>query len=411
MESNGKGVSIDGIPLPFDTGEIDFGEPGEIVSNHDELMCNFFAQADALAYGKTPEELRANGVPDFLTPHKLVVLPLGTDHAHCFYGQVSGEGNHFPDKSKDILELTDYAVQLLALYEHRVATMGFISGINSFDQWGLDLGKRLRSAFASARASTGEWKQLHGNQHRFFSGFASSVMASAPHLSLPLAASSSQFSKPQVYWKLVQFAALPASCRIGKISFYGSEIGAAGVHFSGSRLSSLANNRRRRFHEEDGSRRNKLKKVGVWRAAAGEINRKSWDFGRFVNKLLFFNGPPSLQKFVASVVQAMTGRTDQADVEQANRNKKQEEVVLVVGATGGVGKRVVDELWKRGYRTRALVRNLEKAKQLLSSEVEIVTADITQAATLLPEYFAGVKKVVHAASVTVGPKEGDTADR
>jgi hypothetical protein len=48
-------------------------------------------------------------------------------------------------------------------------------------------------------------------------------MASAPHLSLPLAASSSQFSKPQVYWKLVQFAALPASCRIVKISFYGSE--------------------------------------------------------------------------------------------------------------------------------------------------------------------------------------------
>lgn len=86
--------------------------PGEIVSNHDELMCNFFAQADALAYGKTPEELRANGVPDFLTPHKLVVLPLGTDHAHCFYGQVSGEGNHFPDKSKDILEFTDYAVQV-----------------------------------------------------------------------------------------------------------------------------------------------------------------------------------------------------------------------------------------------------------------------------------------------------------
>jgi FlaA1/EpsC-like NDP-sugar epimerase len=154
-----------------------------------------------------------------------------------------------------------------------------------------------------------------------------------------------------------------------------------------------------------------LKKVGVWRAAAGEINRKSWDFGRFVNTLLFFNGPPSLQNFVASVVQAMTGRTEQADVEQANRNKKQEEVVLVVGATGGVGKRVVDELRKRGYRTRALVRNLEKAKQLLSSEVEIVMADIMQAATLLPEYFAGVKKVVHTASVTVGPKEGDTADR
>ncbi|OAY80974.1 Glucose-6-phosphate isomerase, cytosolic, partial [Ananas comosus] len=105
MESNGKGVSIDGIPLPFETGEIDFGEPGtngqhsfyqlihqgrvipcdfigvvksqqpvylkgEIVNNHDELMSNFFAQPDALAYGKTPEQLLRENVPNHLIPHK-----------------------------------------------------------------------------------------------------------------------------------------------------------------------------------------------------------------------------------------------------------------------------------------------------------------------------------------------------
>ncbi|CAN1323481.1 Glucose-6-phosphate isomerase, cytosolic [Linum perenne] len=105
MESNGKGVSIDGVPLPLETGEIDFGEPGtngqhsfyqlihqgrvipcdfigviksqqpvyleeEIVNNHDELMSNFFAQPDALAYGKTPEQLLKENVPDHLIPHK-----------------------------------------------------------------------------------------------------------------------------------------------------------------------------------------------------------------------------------------------------------------------------------------------------------------------------------------------------
>ncbi|XP_022637477.1 glucose-6-phosphate isomerase, cytosolic isoform X2 [Vigna radiata var. radiata] len=105
MESNGKGVSIDGVPLPFEAGEIDFGEPGtngqhsfyqlihqgrvipcdfigvvksqqpvylsgEVVSNHDELMSNFFAQPDALAYGKTSEQLQKENVPPHLVPHK-----------------------------------------------------------------------------------------------------------------------------------------------------------------------------------------------------------------------------------------------------------------------------------------------------------------------------------------------------
>ncbi|KAL6543362.1 Glucose-6-phosphate isomerase, cytosolic 2B [Orobanche hederae] len=103
MESNGKGVSIDGVPLPYEAGEIDFGKPGtngqhsfyqlihqgsdysmfgvvksqqpvyvkgELVSHHDELMSNFFAQPDALSYGKTPEQLLEENVPHHLITHK-----------------------------------------------------------------------------------------------------------------------------------------------------------------------------------------------------------------------------------------------------------------------------------------------------------------------------------------------------
>eukprot|EP00227_Mantoniella_beaufortii_P020363 CAMPEP_0197580612 /NCGR_PEP_ID=MMETSP1326-20131121/4364_1 /TAXON_ID=1155430 /ORGANISM="Genus nov. species nov., Strain RCC2288" /LENGTH=611 /DNA_ID=CAMNT_0043144395 /DNA_START=127 /DNA_END=1962 /DNA_ORIENTATION=+ len=162
MESNGKGVSIDGTKLPFATGEIDFGEPGtngqhsfyqlihqgrtipcdfigiiksqqsvylkgEIVSNHDELMCNFFAQADALAVGKSAVELRAESVPDHLIPHKTFT------------------GNR-PSLSIMLPQLNAYTTgQLLALYEHRVAVQGFVWGLNSFDQWGVELGKQLAS--------------------------------------------------------------------------------------------------------------------------------------------------------------------------------------------------------------------------------------------------------------------------
>uniref|UniRef100_A0A2P2KK03 Glucose-6-phosphate isomerase n=1 Tax=Rhizophora mucronata TaxID=61149 RepID=A0A2P2KK03_RHIMU len=158
MESNGKGVSIDGVPLPFGTGEIDFGEPGtngqhsfyqlihqgrvvpcdfigvaksqqpvylegEVVSNHDELMSNFFAQPDALAYGKTPEQLQKENVPPHLVPHK--TFP----------------GNR-PSLSILLTSLDAYKIgQLLAIYEHRVAVQGFVWGINSFDQWGVELGK------------------------------------------------------------------------------------------------------------------------------------------------------------------------------------------------------------------------------------------------------------------------------
>lgn len=160
MESNGKSVEMNGTRLPFQTGEIYFGEPGtngqhsfyqlihqgrlvpcefigiansqqpiflegERISNHDELMCNFFAQADALACGKTPEELRESGVPEALIPHKTF------------------SGNR-PSLSLLLKDLSPFRIgQLLSIYEARVAVEGFIWGINSFDQWGVELGKVL----------------------------------------------------------------------------------------------------------------------------------------------------------------------------------------------------------------------------------------------------------------------------
>lgn len=174
MESNGKGVTIEGVPLPFEAGEIDFGEPGtngqhsfyqlihqgriipcdfigvvksqqpvylkgEVVNNHDELMSNFFAQADALAYGKTPEQLRSENVEQHLIPHKTF------------------SGNR-PSLSLLLPSLNAYNIgQLLAIYEHRIAVEGFIWGINSFDQWGVELGKSLASQVR---------KQLHASRKK-----------------------------------------------------------------------------------------------------------------------------------------------------------------------------------------------------------------------------------------------------
>ncbi|KAL1813080.1 hypothetical protein DCAR_0625362 [Daucus carota subsp. sativus] len=174
MESNGKGVSIEGVPLPFEAGEIDFGEPGtngqhsfyqlihqgrvipcdfigvvksqqpvylkgEVVNNHDELMSNFFAQPDALAYGKTAEQLLNENVAQHLISHKTF------------------SGNR-PSLSLLLPSLSAYNVgQLLAIYEHRVAVEGFIWGINSFDQWGVELGKSLASQVR---------KQLHASRKK-----------------------------------------------------------------------------------------------------------------------------------------------------------------------------------------------------------------------------------------------------
>ncbi len=164
MESNGKSVRADGTPVDTDTGEIFWGEPGtngqhafyqllhqgtRLVpadfigfsqpvddlptadgsgSMHDLLMSNFFAQTQVLAFGKTAEEIAAEGTPAQVVPHK--VMP----------------GNR-PSTSILATQLTPSVVgQLIALYEHQVFTEGVIWGIDSFDQWGVELGKTQAKA-------------------------------------------------------------------------------------------------------------------------------------------------------------------------------------------------------------------------------------------------------------------------
>lgn len=180
MESNGKRVRLDGSALDIEAGPINFGEPGtngqhsfyqlihqgrvvpcdfvavinsqapmllpgEPVSNHDELMSNFFAQPDALAVGKSADQCRVEGVPEELVPHK--TFP----------------GNR-PSSSLLLNELNPFSVgQLLALFEHRTAVEGFIWGINSFDQWGVELGKKLANRVrAQLKSSRGDSAEVAG---------------------------------------------------------------------------------------------------------------------------------------------------------------------------------------------------------------------------------------------------------
>jgi glucose-6-phosphate isomerase len=155
MESNGKGVDRAGRPVAGQTGPILWGEPGTngqhafyqlihqgtklipcdfigfcrsqhpIGDHHDRLMANFFAQPEALAFGKTPDELRAEGVAEDLIPHKTFT------------------GNR-PTTSILADELTPSVLgQLIALYEHKIFTQGVLWNIFSFDQWGVELGKVL----------------------------------------------------------------------------------------------------------------------------------------------------------------------------------------------------------------------------------------------------------------------------
>ncbi|XP_065877964.1 protein HIGH CHLOROPHYLL FLUORESCENCE PHENOTYPE 173, chloroplastic isoform X1 [Euphorbia lathyris] len=138
-----------------------------------------------------------------------------------------------------------------------------------------------------------------------------------------------------------------------------------------------------------------------------EAGRQGWDFGRFLKTIYFFNGPPSPTKFFESLVRRLSSPSS-TESESAMRSSG---IVLVVGATGGVGKRVVDILRKKGLQVRALVRNEEKAKKLLGPDIDLIVGDITKESTLAPEYFKGVRFVINAASVIVGPKEGDTPDR
>jgi glucose-6-phosphate isomerase len=155
MESNGKRVLLDGTPVTFDTGPIVWGEPGtngqhafyqllhqgttvvpadligfvepaeDIGGQHDLLIGNMLAQAEALAFGKTPEEVAAAMVEPQLVPHR------------TFPGSRPTSVILAPRLTPSVLG------QLVALYEHKVFTQGVVWGINSFDQWGVELGKAL----------------------------------------------------------------------------------------------------------------------------------------------------------------------------------------------------------------------------------------------------------------------------
>jgi len=155
MESNGKHITLAGSPVNYDTGPVYWGEPGTngqhsffqllhqgtrlipsdfiafdqplnpLGRHHDMLMANVFAQTEALAFGKSPGQVKAEGVPDRLVPHRVF------------------EGNR-PSNTLLAERLTPETLgKLVALYEHSVFTQGVIWNINSFDQWGVELGKAL----------------------------------------------------------------------------------------------------------------------------------------------------------------------------------------------------------------------------------------------------------------------------
>jgi glucose-6-phosphate isomerase len=168
MESNGKHVTLDGARVDYHTGPIYWGEPGTngqhsfyqlihqgtrpvpcdfigfdrplnpLGEQHDLLMANLLAQSEALAFGKTEDELKAEGVPDALVPHRTF------------------EGNR-PSNTILAEVLTPYTLgALVALYEHSVFVQGAIWNIDSFDQWGVELGKALARRTAAEIASANE---------------------------------------------------------------------------------------------------------------------------------------------------------------------------------------------------------------------------------------------------------------
>jgi glucose-6-phosphate isomerase len=173
MESNGKHVTLEGIKVDYPTGPIYWGEPGTngqhsfyqlihqgtrlipcdfiafvealnpLGRHHDMLLANVFAQAEALAFGKTPEEVKAEGTPDWLVPHRVF------------------EGNR-PSNTIMAEKLTPATLgKLVALYEHSVFTQGVIWNIGSFDQWGVELGKVLAQRIVPELEAKAEPKLAH----------------------------------------------------------------------------------------------------------------------------------------------------------------------------------------------------------------------------------------------------------
>ena len=173
MESNGKHVTLDGVTVDYQTGPIYWGEPGTngqhsfyqlihqgtrlipcdfiafghalntLGRHHDMLVANVFAQTEALAFGKTREQVKAEGTPDWLVPHRVF------------------EGNR-PSNTILMDRLTPAALgKLVALYEHCVFTQGTIWDIDSFDQWGVELGKVLAQRIIPELESKAEPKLGH----------------------------------------------------------------------------------------------------------------------------------------------------------------------------------------------------------------------------------------------------------
>jgi glucose-6-phosphate isomerase len=173
MESNGKHVTLDGARVDYETGAVYWGEPGTngqhsfyqlihqgtklipcdfigfaqplnpLGEHHDLLMANVFAQTEALAFGKTPDQVRAEGTPEELVPHRVF------------------EGNR-PSNTILAGRLTPETLgSLVALYEHSVFTQGTIWGIDSFDQWGVELGKVLAKRIVPELESADEPKLEH----------------------------------------------------------------------------------------------------------------------------------------------------------------------------------------------------------------------------------------------------------
>jgi glucose-6-phosphate isomerase len=173
MESNGKHVTLDGARVDYDTGAIFWGEPGTncqhsfyqlihqgtrlipcdfigfmqsnnpLGEHQDLLISNVFAQGEALAFGKTPEQVREEGTPDEVVPHRVM------------------EGNR-PSNTILAERLDPHTLgTLVALYEHSVFTQGAIWGIDSFDQWGVELGKALAVAIIPELQAAGEPELAH----------------------------------------------------------------------------------------------------------------------------------------------------------------------------------------------------------------------------------------------------------
>lgn len=136
-----------------------------------------------------------------------------------------------------------------------------------------------------------------------------------------------------------------------------------------------------------------------------EKNRAPWDFGRFIKTLTYFEIIP----FWSCIQNLFKGRSE--DNKEKVDGSKHMSVILVAGATGGVGKRVVKKLLNRGYQVRCLVRDLDKARSILGNNVELAIADITKPETLTYEVMGNVRTVICCTAVRVQPVEGDTTQR